>query len=112
MQMKSYGIFSPILGLRKDIPSILLKEAYTPDCQDVIWQNGEVHRIKKRLLEFSYQFPDKILNVEYYFKDTINEWWFLAFTKRDIAYRDIQNNRFVFINKVYTAGTITMKSPI
>jgi len=110
MQMKSYGIFSPILGLRKDIPSILLKEAYSPDCQDVIWQDGEVHRIKKRLLEFSYQFPDKILNMEYYFKDTTTEWWFLVFTKRDVAYRDIQNSRFNFINKLYDTGTITIEA--
>jgi len=105
--MKSYGIFSPILGLRKDMPSILLKEAYTPECEDVIWQEGEVWRIRKRILEFAYQFPDKILNMEYYFKDTTNEWWFLVFTKRDIAYRDIQNNKFNFINKIYNQGTIT-----
>lgn len=296
--MKSYGIFSPILGLRKDIPSILLKEAYAPDCKDIIWQNGEVHRIRKRLREFgdkrwdckynanelpesaspswtkdenvaggrnikeiasgklrlvspsgsriSYsrdesslsnatgttieasikfikaadaahisliirdgaysavlefyeykirvpggsgindyymntsddyhtyrmtskssgdsstdvkvyvddrlviettitqvttykkiifgketedfdteayidwvyyridgafpsppKFPDKILAMEYYFKDTTTERWFLVFTKRDIAYRDINNDRFVFINKIYNQGTIT-----
>ena len=105
--MKSYGIFSPILGIRKDIPSILLKEAYSPDSEDVIWQEGEVHRLKKRLLEFSYQFPDKILNAEYYFKDTTSDWWFLIFTKRDIAYRDINNDRFIFINKIYNDGVIT-----
>lgn len=105
--MKSFAIFSPILGLRKDIPSILMKEAYTPDCQDAIWQNGEVHRIRKRLLEFEYQFPDKILSMEYYSKESTDQWWFLIFTKRDIAYRDITNNRFNFINKIYNQGTIT-----
>lgn len=105
--MKSYGIFSPILGLRKDIPSILLKEAYTPDSEDVFWQDGEVHRLKKRLLEFAYQFPDKILNAEYYFKDTTSDWWFLIFTKRDIAYRDITNDRFIFINKIYNDGVVS-----
>ena len=108
--MKSFAIFSPILGLREDVPSILMKEAYTPDCQDVIWQDGEVHRIRKRLLEFTYQFPDKILNLEYYLKPSTDEWWFLIFTKRDIAYRDIVNDRFVFINKLYTTGTITIEA--
>ena len=108
--MKNFGIFAPVLGLRKDIPSILLKTAYTPKCKDVIWQDGEVHRIRKRLLEFEYQFPDKILNLEYYHQDSIDQSWFLIFTKRDIAYRDIVNNRFVFINKIYNAGTITISS--
>lgn len=108
--MRSFAIFSPILGLRKDMPSILMREAYTPDCQDVIWQDGEIHRIRKRLLEFDYQFPDKILSMEYYFKPSTDEWWFVVFTKRDIAYRDITNNRFVFINKLYTTGTITIEA--
>lgn len=106
--MKSFAIFSPILGLRKDVPSILMKEAYTPDCQDVIWQEGEVHRIRKRLLQFEYQFPDKILSMEYYIKPSNDQWYYVVFTKRDIAYRDIVNNRFVFINKLYTTGTITI----
>lgn len=108
--MKSYGIFSPVLGLRKDMPSMLLKEAYTPDCQDVIWQSGEVHRIRKRLLEFSYQFPDKILSMKNLFKYSTSEQWLLVFTKRDIAYRDKTNDRFIFINKLYNTGTITIEA--
>jgi len=107
--MKSYGIFSPVMGLRKDMPSILLKEAYTPDCRDVIWQQGEVHRIRKRLLEFTYQFPDKILSINNLFKYSTTEQWLLIFTKRDIAYRDKTNNRFNFINKLYNTGTITIE---
>jgi len=108
--MKSYGIFSPVLGLRKDIPSIILKEAWTPDCQDVIPQKGEVHRIRKRLLEFSYQFPDKILSINNLSKYSTSEQWLLIFTKRDIAYRDKTNNRFNFINKLYNTGTITIEA--
>lgn len=105
--MKPYGIFSPTLGLKQDFPSILLKEAYTSDIQDVFFQKGEVWRIKKRIQEFAYQFEDKILSINYYYKDSTNEWWLVVFTKRDVAYRDINNDRFNFINKIYNQGTIS-----
>jgi len=107
MALRPYGIFSPTLGLKLDITSILLKEAYTPDIKDCFFQKGEVWRVKKRSYEFSYSFPDTILTLYYYDKASSNEKWLIVFTKRDIAYRDINNNRFVFLNKIYNQGVIT-----
>lgn len=106
--MKLYGIFSPTLGLQQKIPSILLRETATSDIQDCFFQKGEVWRIKKRWQEFDYIFPDKILNMEYYSKDSTDEWWLLVLTKRDIAYRDTEGNKFVFLNKQYSDGTISV----
>jgi len=104
---KPYGIFSPTLGLKLDINSILLKEAYASDVKDCFFQKGEVWRVKKRREEFSYSFPDTILNLYYYEKPSTSEKWLVVFTKRDIAYRDVTNDRFVFINKIYKEGVIT-----
>ncbi|HDP36656.1 MAG TPA: hypothetical protein ENN27_02115 [Candidatus Atribacteria bacterium] len=103
------AILSPnLMGLKQDYPAVLLRDAWLPDCKDIFFQNGTIQKYKKRLLEFDYQFPDKILNIEYYFKESANQWWSVYFTRRDIAYRDIPNKRFVFINKKYDTGTITV----
>ncbi len=106
--MKPYAIISPTMGLKEDYPSILLKEAWTPDCSNVIFEKGEVHRAKMRLREFSYHFPDNINGIDQFWKDSSDEWWLIVMTKRDIAYRDKVNDRFVFLNKLYTEGTITI----
>ena len=53
MNTKNFGIFSPVLGLRKDFPSILLEKAYNPDSENIIFQKGEVHRAKMRLKELT-----------------------------------------------------------
>jgi len=108
--VKAYAIFSPTLGLKDDFPGILMNDAYS-QAMDVYFQYGEVYRAKKRTEEFSYHFPDAIQSIEYYYKDTTNEWWSLYFTARDIAYRDINNNRFNFINKIYNTGTIVTATP-
>ena len=53
MNTKNFGIFSPVLGMRKDFPSILLEKAYNPDSENIIFQKGEVHRAKMRLKELT-----------------------------------------------------------
>ncbi|HPV97935.1 MAG TPA: hypothetical protein PLZ78_08925 [Spirochaetota bacterium] len=108
--MKQYQIMSPTLGLNDQIPGIFLNEAYSQN-MDIIFQYGEVWRAKKRAVEFSYVFEDAIQSIEYYYKDTTSEWWSIYFTARDIAYRDVNNDRFVFINKVVTTGTIVGATP-
>ncbi|MDO8302922.1 MAG: hypothetical protein Q7T18_06760, partial [Sedimentisphaerales bacterium] len=42
--MQKSAIFSPILGTKKDSPSILLSENYSPDNSDVRLQDGELWR--------------------------------------------------------------------
>ncbi len=51
--MKAFGIFSPSLGIKADIPSLLLSEAYTPDAENIRVVNGELHRVKMRAATLS-----------------------------------------------------------
>jgi len=47
--MKYYGILSsPVLGLKQDYPTILLGEAFSSDCKDVIYEDGYVKKKPKR----------------------------------------------------------------
>jgi hypothetical protein len=45
------GIFSPDFGERRDIPSIILPEAFTAENVNVLLRDGEIERIKMRLPE-------------------------------------------------------------
>jgi len=42
--IKRFGIFSPVAGIREDIPYITMPEAFTPDNENVLLRYGEVHR--------------------------------------------------------------------
>ena len=45
MAKTSFGIFSnPIKGVIKNVPSLLLNEAVTPDSDKVVLTDGEIHR--------------------------------------------------------------------
>jgi len=46
--MLSYGIFSPVLGIKQDFPTELLQEAYTPRSENIVVRDGEVHRCRMR----------------------------------------------------------------
>ena len=106
--MNPYGIFSPSLGIKQDFPSMLLTEAYTPDSQDVYFQYGEVRSLKKRQQQFTQVFQDDVIEFVQFFKDSTSESWAIAMTKRDIAYRDDTNDRFIYLNKIYNSGTISV----
>jgi len=51
-EMQYFGILSPTFGEREDIPSILLPDAFTVENENVILQDGEIHRMQARLPEF------------------------------------------------------------
>lgn len=105
--MKGYGIVAPTLGLNNNFPSVLLKDEFTPDCLDVFFQRGEIWSGKKRSQLFTPTLPEEIMHVKYFFKQSTAENWLVLFSKKDIAYRDIANNRLNFINKIYNTGTVT-----
>ena len=46
--LKPFAIFSPTGGTRKDVPSILLSQAFTPDNDKVVFIDKEIHRRKMR----------------------------------------------------------------
>jgi len=40
--MKHFAIYTPVMGLRKDWPSVLLEKTFTPDCENIQFWNGEI----------------------------------------------------------------------
>ena len=89
--LKPFGIFSPVMGTKKDIPSILLSKVFTPDNDKVVLIDGEIHRRKMRDYYFKdggtpVQAPDghPILLMTNYIKESINTQYFLIFTKEHI----------------------------
>ena len=49
--MQRFGIHSPVLGLRTNVPGIALSEAFTPDNNNVRIVDGEIHRCKAPIKE-------------------------------------------------------------
>lgn len=91
--MEYYGIFSPVLGIRQDIPNIILDEAHLSDAENVQMRWGEIHRAKMRNYAFktaggvNQAMPDANPVLKYYwFKTTDGSTYLFAFTK-DHIYR-------------------------
>jgi len=91
---EKFGIFSnPMMGTRKDIPSLLLTETVTPDNDKVVLIDGEIHRRKMRdyfLLDTgdAVQTPDgyPVMEIVGYVKESTNTLYLLVFTKKHIYY--------------------------
>ena len=56
--VQAFGIFSPVLGMREDVPAVTLTRAYTTDNENVIMRHGEIHRAYLRSDQF-LQYTDK-----------------------------------------------------
>ncbi|MFA5559851.1 MAG: hypothetical protein WDA59_10465 [Methanofastidiosum sp.] len=89
--LKPFGIFSPTGGTRKDVPSILLSQAFTPDNDKVVFIDKEIHRRKMRDYYFKnndvpVKTPDgyPALLITCYIKESTNTQYFLVFTKSHI----------------------------
>lgn len=113
MPLDKYGIFSPVLGIKNDFPTILLSEGYVmtdlPDTKDVLFHNGKVVAAKKRLKAWDQAMPDPILHdTEYRKRD--NTKFEIVCTKRDVAYRDGANDRLVYITPKYAAGKVRVEN--
>ena len=46
MRKQTFGVFSPILGLKQDFPVILLRKTFLSDNQRSHIKYGEIHRSK------------------------------------------------------------------
>ena len=92
MAKQLFGIFSPIMGERKDYPTILLEKTVQVDNQNIIRKYGEVHRRQMRdpdMLDTSdnkYQTPDTypIIHFHTFTKRSTATQYVLAFTKAHI----------------------------
>jgi len=54
--MRHFGAYSTVMGLRKDWPSVLLEKAFTPDCENIQFWNGEIRTAKMRRRHLTRQF--------------------------------------------------------
>ena len=129
-QIQSFGIFSPVYGLREDIPSITIPEAFTTDNENVLLRYGEIHRAKLRsdqLLKtgVAVRTPDTNPVIQYHwFEKTDGNDYLLAFTADSIYHWDTVgfawDRKFLcsascttwsvltFNNKVYATNNIDM----
>lgn len=89
-----FGIFAPILGLKRDFPVILLGKTYTSDNEKSHIKYGEIHRAKlavDTLLDATpvkVRTPDTfpILHYHRFVRESDAKEYLLAFTKRHIYY--------------------------
>ena len=92
MPKQLFGIFAPILGEKKDFPTILLDKVVQVDNRDIVRKYGEVHRRKMREpdmlsgLGVKSPAPDTfpILHYHTFIKRTTAFQYVLAFTKAHI----------------------------
>ena len=97
-----FGVFSPILGEKKDYPSILLDKTIQVDNRNIYRQYGEVHRRLMRLAdmlnseEAKSQTPDTfpILHYHTFIKRSTGMQYFLCFTKAHIYLWDTDNKEW------------------
>ncbi len=93
-QKQGFGIFSPVMGTVKNIPSLLLTQTVTPDNDKVVIIDNEIHRRKMReyfLLDGNddaVQTPDAnpVMMIAPYIKESTNTLYLLVFTKAHIYY--------------------------
>lgn len=99
---RQFGILSPILGDREDIPCILLDKAYSPESSNVFMRWGELHRIRGRLKELldgnndQVRTPDTNPIIKYHrhlTKAPVTEYLF-AFTKANAYIWDSVNKEW------------------
>lgn len=89
---QKFGIFSPILGVKKDFPTILLDKTIQVDNSNSVIKYGEVHRRKMRdpdilnVSDVKSQTPDAnpILRYHRFVKRSTAAEYILAFTKAHI----------------------------
>jgi len=92
MRKQKFGIFSPILGEKKDFPTILLDKTVQTDNRDIVRMYGEIWRRKMREPDMLDGGGDKsatpdsnpILHYHTFIKRSTGMQYFLCFTKAHI----------------------------
>lgn len=102
MDTEIFGVFSPIMGLKRDFPNVLISKVFHTDNENVLIKDGEVHRRQMRspdLLDGSsdkVQTPDgnPILHYHRFVKRSTGTEYLLAFTKAHIYHWNVSNKAF------------------
>ena len=92
MDKELFGIFAPIMGLKKDFPVVLIQNVFTPDNENILLKDGKIIRRKMRekdLLDGNgdkFQTPDTFPIIHYHriVKRATGIEYLLAFTKAHI----------------------------
>ncbi len=113
---QTFGIFAPIMGLKKDFPVVLIQNVFTPDNKNILLKDGKIIRRKMRekdLLtaeEAKVQTPDgnPIIHYHRFVKRSTGAEYLLAFTKAHIYHWNSSNKAFdlKWTNHNITASTI------
>lgn len=91
---QKFGVFSPIMGLREDIPSVLLPNVYSQESENVIIRHGEAQRMRMRIKELldsnsdQVQTPDANPVIKYHLHDKQPDdiQYLFAYTKDHVYY--------------------------
>lgn len=87
-----FGIFAPIMGLKKDFPVVLIQNVFTPDNENILLKDGKIIRRKMRekdlltVEEAKVQTPDgnPIIHYHRFVKRSTGVEYLLSFTKAHI----------------------------
>ena len=117
MDKEIFGIFAPIMGLKKDFPNILISKVFHTDNKNVLLKDGEVHRRKMRLPDLldnasaKTQTPDTYPIIHYHriVKRSTGVEYILAFTKAHIYHWNPSSKAFdlKWTNHNIVASTIS-----
>lgn len=102
MAKRLFGILSPVMGLKKDFPTILLDKAYLPEGENVALRYGEIHRAKMRLKELTKALAKvvttdgyPIIHYHWFVKRATGTGYLLVFTKKHIYHWNASTEAFV-----------------
>lgn len=124
MPKSLFGVFSPVLGVKKDFPTILLDKTVQVDNLDIVRKYGEIHRRKMRepdMLdseEAKSQIPDgnPILHFHKFVLRDTKEEYTLAFTKAHIyhwnASTKVWNLKFICQSDCTEWDTVTYNDKV
>ncbi len=108
--MITFPILKPDAGIKLDFPEQFLSKNFSsPYSRNIEYVNGKLQsRLGLEKLDTA-ALPDDVLVSAQYWKD-LNTWFLMFATRRDIAYYDFTNTRFVYLTPMYTTGTIEVKT--
>jgi len=108
--MITFPILKPDAGIKLNSPEQFLSKNFSsPYSRNIEYVNGKLQsRLGLEKLDTA-ALPDDVLVSAQYWKD-LNTWFLMFATRRDIAYYDFTNTRFVYLTPMYTTGTIEVKT--
>lgn len=102
---EEYAILAPKSGIKTDAPTIVLSDSFSPNSLNSWVHNERVDRATMRIREFADILPDIPTRFDYFEMKNLTA-KLMVCTKRDIAYRDTSNDKYIYLTPQYTTGVI------